>query len=45
MVLEGMRHLVLDGHRVVVEDPEGALPDPDLGNGSYPLVRSTTSEL
>jgi glutaminase len=45
MVLEGMRRLVLDGHRVVVEDPEGVLPDPDLGDGTYPVVRSATSEV
>jgi glutaminase len=45
MVLEGMRRLVLDGHRVVVEDPEGVLPDPALGDGSYPEVRSARSGL
>lgn len=36
MVLEGMRRVRLDGRRVVLIDPDDALPDPDLGDGSYP---------
>ena len=38
MSLEGLRRLRLDGRRVAVRDPSGALPDPDLGDGSYPDV-------
>lgn len=36
MSLEGLRRLRLDGRRVAVRDPAGVLPDPDLGDGSYP---------
>ncbi|MGW2260500.1 glutaminase [Streptomyces sp. NPDC001780] len=36
MSLEGLRRLRLDGRRVAVRDPSGVLPDPDLGDGSYP---------
>lgn len=36
MLLEGMRRLVLEGRRVVLDDPEDTLPDPDLGDGTYP---------
>ena len=36
MVLEGMRRVRLDGRRVVLIDPDDALPDPDLGDGTYP---------
>ncbi|MFF3485507.1 glutaminase [Streptomyces sp. NPDC002701] len=38
MSLEGLRRLRLDGRRVAVRDPSGVLPDPDLGDGSYPDV-------
>lgn len=37
MVLEGMRRLSLDGLTVGLADPEGKLPDPDLGDGTYPF--------
>lgn len=30
MTLEGMRRLGLDGHRVVIVDPDGVLPDPGI---------------
>lgn len=33
MVLEGARRLGLDGHRVVLVDPDGVLPEPDAGGG------------
>ncbi|MBE3002320.1 glutaminase [Nocardiopsis sp. HNM0947] len=36
MTLEGMRRLRLDGHPVALVDPDGVLPDPDLGDGHYP---------
>lgn len=36
MVLEGMRRVRLDGRRVMLIDPDDALPDPDLGDGTYP---------
>ncbi|MFI6701260.1 glutaminase [Streptomyces sp. NPDC050509] len=36
MSLEGLRRLRLDGRKVAVRDPSGVLPDPDLGDGSYP---------
>ena len=36
MVLEGMRRLRNDGHRVELVDPEDRLPNPDLGDGTYP---------
>lgn len=39
MVLEGMRRLALDDRTVVLVDPDGVLPDPDLGDGRYPQVR------
>ncbi|MEV1292116.1 glutaminase [Pseudonocardia sp. NPDC049635] len=40
MVLEGLRRLAGDGHVVAVVDPDGVLPDPDLGDGTRPLVRT-----
>ncbi|MEU6700770.1 STAS domain-containing protein [Pseudonocardia sp. NPDC046786] len=40
MTLEGLRRLALDGHTVAVVDPDGVLPDPDLGDGTRPQVRS-----
>lgn len=39
MVLEGLRRLTLDGRAVAVVDPDGVLPDPDLGDGTRPIVR------
>ncbi|GAA1481921.1 glutaminase [Gordonia sinesedis] len=36
MLLEGMRRVRLDGRRVVLVDPLGVLPDPDVGDGTYP---------
>jgi len=38
MTLEGLRRLRLDGRAVALCDPAGALPDPDLGDGTYPDV-------
>lgn len=38
MTLEGLRRLRLDGRIVQLRDPEGVLPDPDLGDGSYPMI-------
>lgn len=37
MVLEGMRRLSLDGHRIGLIDPDTKLPDPDLGDGTWPF--------
>lgn len=39
MVLEGMRRTALDGRAVVLIDPESVLPDPNLGDGTYPTIR------
>lgn len=39
MLLEGMRRIKLDGRDVVLVDPDGVLPDPDLGDGTFPLTR------
>ena len=36
MTLEGLRRLRLDGRAVALRDPSGVLPDPDLGDGTYP---------
>ena len=36
MSLEGLRRLRLDGRNVAVRDPSGVLPNPDLGDGTYP---------
>jgi glutaminase len=36
VVLEGLRRLRLDGRPVSLVDPAGRLPDPDLGDGTYP---------
>ena len=38
VLLEVMRRLALDGHEVVLVDPEGVLPDPDRGDGVHPRV-------
>lgn len=39
MVLEGMRRIALDGRTVVLVDPDSVLPDPNLGDGRYPVTR------
>lgn len=39
MVLEGMRRLALDDRTVALIDPDGVLPDPDLGDGRFPEIR------
>ncbi|MGA9870343.1 MAG: glutaminase [Rhodococcus sp. (in: high G+C Gram-positive bacteria)] len=39
MVLEGMRRLVFDGRAVALVDPDGVLPTPDLGDGTFPAIR------
>ena len=36
MVLEGLRRLREDGHPILLADPKGVLPEPDLGDGSLP---------
>lgn len=36
MTLEGLRRLRLDGRAVALRDSFGVLPDPDLGDGTYP---------
>ena len=38
MLLEGLRRVRNDGHPVAVMDPDKRLPDPDLGDGTYPTV-------
>ncbi len=38
MLLEVVRRLVLDGHRVVLVDPDETLPEPDCGDGVRPEV-------
>ncbi|OZD12165.1 glutaminase [Rhodococcus sp. 06-156-3C] len=40
MTLEGMRRIVLDGRDVALIDPDGVLPDPNLGDGTYPRIRT-----
>lgn len=39
MLLEGMRRVRDDGARVGLIDTDGLLPDPDLGDGTYPERR------
>lgn len=36
MVLEGLHRLRKDGHRILLRDPDGVLPEPDLGDGHRP---------
>ncbi|ATG55876.1 glutaminase A [Brachybacterium ginsengisoli] len=38
MLLEGLRRIRLDGRGVTLRDPRGTLPDPDLGDGTFPDV-------
>lgn len=41
MLLEAIRRLTLDGHEVVLVDPDDNLPDPDCGGGVRPVVVDT----
>lgn len=36
MALEGLHLLREDGHRILLRDPDGVLPEPDLGDGHRP---------
>lgn len=36
MTLEGLRRLKLDGHAIMLHDSAEVLPNPDLGDGTYP---------
>lgn len=45
VLLELVRRLGLDGHEVVLVDPEAVLPDPDRGDGVRPRVVATLREL
>ncbi len=38
MILEAMHRMDLDGRVVHLYDPDGVLPDPDLGDGRYPVL-------
>jgi glutaminase len=38
MVLEALRRLTLDGRTTTLVDPDTVLPDPDLGDGTRPVV-------
>ncbi|HEX7352737.1 glutaminase [Brachybacterium sp.] len=38
MLLEGLRRIRLDGRGAALRDPRGTLPDPDLGDGTFPDV-------
>lgn len=40
MILEGLRRLKLDGYNVAVIDPDTVLPAPDLGDGTWPSIRT-----
>ncbi|MGW5384164.1 glutaminase [Nocardia sp. NPDC003963] len=42
MLLEGLRRFGLDGRDVALVDPEGKLPNPDLGDGTFPVLRTAT---
>lgn len=37
MTLEAMRRLCAEGKQVGLADPEGVLPKPDMGDGTYPF--------
>ncbi|WP_313817944.1 glutaminase [Citricoccus sp.] len=41
MTLEGLRRLRLDGRGIALRDPSTTLPDPDLGDGTYPEESAT----
>lgn len=38
LILEAMRRLSADGKEILFYDPEGVLPNPDMGNGSLPVI-------
>lgn len=42
MVLEGMRRLAMDGLCIGLFDPEGRLPEPDIGDGTLPFLVSSS---
>lgn len=44
MLLEAVRRLTLDGHRVTLIDPESVLADPDAGDGIRPQVMASINE-
>jgi len=44
MLLEVVRRLVVDGHEVVLVDPDEALPDPDCGGGVRPRVVASVAD-
>lgn len=39
MMLEGLRRLSEHGHKVAIIDPDGVLPEPELGDGGSAAVR------
>lgn len=45
MLMEGLRRLRLDGHAVFFVDPKSAIPNRDLGDGSYPTLAGSLVEL
>lgn len=45
MLMEGLRRLRLEGHLVYFVDPKNAIPDRDLGDGSYPTEAESLDEL
>lgn len=38
MLLEGLRRIRLDGRGAALRDPRGVLPEPDLGDGTFPDI-------
>lgn len=45
MLLEAVRRLTLDRHRVTLIDPESVLEDPDAGDGIRPQVVASINEI
>lgn len=45
MLLELVRRVSLEGHRVTLVDPEETLPDPDCGDGVRPTVVGSLAEV
>lgn len=45
MVLEGLRRVHLEQRSVALLDPDGTLPDPDLGDGSYAAIRDSDNDI
>lgn len=45
MLLEAMRSLRNEGHRIYLVDPKGSVPDRDLGDGSVPLQATSLDTL